>query len=52
MPMFENVSFGTCETWVMAKGTSSVSLNLQQSILRNFVTFVGVLNAIVSIVAF
>jgi hypothetical protein len=52
MPMFENVSFGTCETWVMAKCTSSVSINVQQNILQNSVTFVGVLNAIVSIIAF
>jgi hypothetical protein len=52
MPMFENVSFGTCETWVMAKCTGSVTINVQQNILWNSVTFVGVLNTIVSIVTF
>jgi hypothetical protein len=52
MPMLENVSLHTCETWATAKGTGTVSTNSQQGILWNFVTFVGVLNAIVSIVAF
>ncbi len=52
MLMFKNISFSTCETWAMAKGTSIVSTNLQQGILWNFVTFVGVSNAIVSIVTF
>jgi len=52
MPMLENVSFGTCETRVMAKCIGSVSTNVQQSILRNYVIFVGMLNTIVRIVTF
>jgi len=52
MPMLENVSLATCETWAMTKGIGIVSTNLQQGILWNYVTFVGVLNAIVNIVAF
>jgi hypothetical protein len=52
MPILENVSLGTCETWAMPKGTGIISTNVQQGILQNSVTFVGVLNAIVSIVAF
>jgi hypothetical protein len=46
MHMLENVSLGTRETWAMAKGIGIVSTNLQQGILQNSVTFVGVLNAI------
>jgi hypothetical protein len=52
MPMLRNVSLATCETWAMTKGTGTVSTNSQQGILWNFVIFVGVLNAIVGIVAF
>jgi hypothetical protein len=53
MPTLENVSLPTCETWAMTKGSGTVSTNSQQQgILWNSVTFVGVLNAIVSIVAF
>jgi hypothetical protein len=52
MPMLENVSLHTCETWATTKGIGTVSTNFQQGILWNSVIFVGVLNAIVSIVAF
>ncbi len=52
MPMLENVSPATCETWAMTKGPGTVSTNSQQGILWNSVTFVGVLIAIVGIVVF
>jgi hypothetical protein len=52
MPMLENVSLGTCETWATTKGTSIVSTDLQQGILWYSITFVGLLNRIVNIVTF
>jgi hypothetical protein len=53
MPMLENISLATCETWAMTKGNGTISTNTQQQgILWNFVIFVGMLNAIVSIIAF
>jgi len=53
MPLLKNVSPSTCEPWAMTKGPGTVSRNSQQQgILWNFVKFVGVLNAIVSILAF
>jgi hypothetical protein len=30
MPILENVSLGTCETWAMPKGTGIISTNVQQ----------------------
>jgi hypothetical protein len=52
MPMLENASLATCETWELTKGTRTVSTNSQQEgIVWNSVTFVGVLNAIVGIIA-
>ncbi len=53
MPTLENVSLATCEPWAMTKGTRTVSTNSQQQgILWNSITFVGVLNVVVGIVAF
>jgi len=52
MPMLENVSLVKCDTRAMPKGISTISTTVQQGILRNFVTCVGVLNSIVSIIAF